>query len=107
MKSPMLLAFFFILLCVQFLSNLALESQEEKGTPSLSENGYNGDDGLKRDQLMLSKASKGKGTYGGQNDRPPSTKKSRAVSILSKPPVYISNTGIGGVVVSMILVFGL
>lgn len=73
----------------------------------MSENGYNGDDGLKRDQLMLSKASKGKGTYGGQNDRPPSTKKSRAVSILSKPPVYISNTGIGGVVVSMILVFGL
>ncbi|KAI3737475.1 hypothetical protein L2E82_27479 [Cichorium intybus] len=99
-----MLAFFFILLCTQFLSNLALQSHEEKDTrhtPSSSGND------VKHDELVLSKASKGKGSFGGQNDQPPSTKKSRGVSILSKPPAYISNTGIGVLVIYTILVFDL
>ncbi|KAI3684389.1 hypothetical protein L6452_33612 [Arctium lappa] len=100
-----MLAFFFLLLCAQLIpSTLALESIDKKVTTGLNEYSYK-KDSVKRDDLVLSKASKGKGSYGGQNDRPPDTKKSKAVSMLAKAPAYISNVGIGAIIMSVVIYF--
>nr|GEV37734.1 integrase, catalytic region, zinc finger, CCHC-type, peptidase aspartic, catalytic [Tanacetum cinerariifolium] len=83
-----ILGFFFLLLCAQLLSTFALESKDEKGIVDFNASGKSGEDGLKRDELVFSKASKGKPSPGGQNDR---TKKNKAGSMLIKPAAYISN----------------
>ncbi|MFS7910038.1 hypothetical protein Hanom_Chr02g00101581 [Helianthus anomalus] len=66
-------------------------------------NNYVREDGVKRDELVLSKAGKGKGAYGGQNDRPPNTRKSKAVSMLLKEPAYMSKVGV--IIINIILVY--
>ncbi|GKC78333.1 hypothetical protein Tco_1129107, partial [Tanacetum coccineum] len=93
-----ILAFFFLLLCAQLLSTFALESKDEKGIVDFNKSGKSGEDGLKRDELVYSKASKGKPSPGGQNDR---TKKNKADSMLIKPAAYISNIGIGAIVICL------
>ncbi|KAI3806941.1 hypothetical protein L1987_22859 [Smallanthus sonchifolius] len=104
MKSKRL-AFIFILLCAQFISSLALESKEEKGPVDMNENSHGREDGVKQDELVLSKASKGKGAYGGQNDRPPNTNKSNSVSTLLHKPTYISSVGVSVIITNIILAF--
>ncbi|PWA94415.1 hypothetical protein CTI12_AA061990 [Artemisia annua] len=93
-----ILALFFLLLCVQLLSTFALESKDEKGTVDFNTSGNSGENDVKRDELVFSKASKGKASPGGQNDR---TKKNKADSMLIKPAAYISNIGIGAIVICM------
>ncbi|KAI3763247.1 hypothetical protein L1987_53701 [Smallanthus sonchifolius] len=99
------LAFIFILLCAHFISSLALESKEEKGPVDMNGNSYGREDGVKQDELVLSKAGKGKGAYGGQNDRPPNTNKSKAVSTLLHEPTYMLSIGVSVIITNIILVF--
>ncbi|KAF5817125.1 hypothetical protein HanXRQr2_Chr02g0049351 [Helianthus annuus] len=102
MKSKSL-AFIFLLLVAQYISCLAFESKEEKGSVHMKGNSYVREDGVKRDELVLSKAGKGKGAYGGQNDRPPDIRKSKAVSMLLKEPAYMSKVGV--IIINIMLVY--
>ncbi|XP_071733401.1 uncharacterized protein [Rutidosis leptorrhynchoides] len=95
--------FFLFLLCAQFLSNLALESKEEKNAINLKWNDHSRENDVKHDELVLSKASRGKGASGGQDTRPVDNKKSKATSMLIKPYGYVSSICIGAIVVSMII----
>ncbi|KAK1413159.1 hypothetical protein QVD17_34927 [Tagetes erecta] len=101
------LAFIFLLLCAQFIFSLALELKEKKGLVDTNRSIYGQEDGVKRDELVLSKSSKGKGAYGGQNDRPPETdtRKSKAVSMLLNNPTYMSKVGVSVIITNVILVF--
>ncbi|KAI7746864.1 hypothetical protein M8C21_022242 [Ambrosia artemisiifolia] len=92
MKSKSL-AFIFLLLGAQYISSMAFDSKgykEEKGQVNMNGYNYVRVDGVKRDELELSKTTKGKGSNGGENDRPPDTKKSKAVSMLLNEPTYVS-----------------
>ncbi|KAI7730541.1 hypothetical protein M8C21_025758 [Ambrosia artemisiifolia] len=89
MKSKSL-AFIFLLLGAQYISSMAFESKEEKGQVNMNGDNYVRVDGVKRDEFELSKTTKGKGSNGGENDRPPDTKKSKAVSMLLNEPTYLS-----------------
>lgn len=73
---------------------------EKKDMVNMNVNGYGKEESVMRDALVLSKASKGKGSYGGQNDQPPSTKKSKAISMLIKQSSFNST-----IVLCMILLF--
>ncbi|KAI3806942.1 hypothetical protein L1987_22860 [Smallanthus sonchifolius] len=97
-----MLVVFFLLLCAQFLSTLALESNDEKNPINIKGNEFNKEEGLKRGALVFSKATKAKGTSGAQNDH---TKKNNANSMFIKPHTYVSDVGIGVIVVSMMFVF--
>nr|XP_043637771.1 uncharacterized protein LOC122608743 [Erigeron canadensis] len=104
MKFQMLaLFFFFILLCSQFTSNLALESKAEKDIIDMNGGSHSRKEGLKQEELVVSKATGGRGSSGGQNNRPSDTKKNKATSMLirSSPSNIII---IGAVFLSMILV---
>ncbi|KAI7746865.1 hypothetical protein M8C21_022243, partial [Ambrosia artemisiifolia] len=85
---------FFLLLCAQFLSNLALETEEENNPINVNGSGFN-KEGLKRDALVFSKASKVKGSSGGQNDH---IKKNNGVSTFIKSHTYGSYVDIGVIV---------
>ncbi|KAK9069849.1 hypothetical protein SSX86_010245 [Deinandra increscens subsp. villosa] len=104
MKSNKLV-FIILLLCAQFISSLDLDSKEVKVPINMNGNSYGKQEVVKHDELVLSKASKGKGAYGGQNNRPPSTKKSKATSMLLNEPGYMPNVVIGVVITNIILVF--
>ncbi|KAI3763246.1 hypothetical protein L1987_53700 [Smallanthus sonchifolius] len=92
---------FFLLLCAQFLTTLALESKDEKNPINIKGNEVNKEEGLKRDALVFSKATKAKGTSGAQNDH---TKQSNAISMFIKTHTRVSNVGIGVIVVGMMFV---
>ncbi|KAM0066293.1 hypothetical protein Hdeb2414_s0002g00047011 [Helianthus debilis subsp. tardiflorus] len=101
------LGFLVFLLCVHFLSSLAFESQEVKLPIVMNGNSYGGEDGVKHNELVLSKAGKGKGAYGGQNNRPPVTKKSKGASMLLNELGYMQNIVISVITATIILVFNL
>ncbi|KAK9050615.1 hypothetical protein SSX86_030415 [Deinandra increscens subsp. villosa] len=104
MKFQMLVVFF-LLLCAQFLSTLALESKEGKNAIGVNGYSFNKEEGLKRYPLLFSKASRAKGSSnGGQNDH---TKKSNAISMFIKPRTHVLDVGIGVIVVCMLFVFDL
>ncbi|PWA42181.1 hypothetical protein CTI12_AA547200 [Artemisia annua] len=66
--------------------------------------------GVKLDEIVISKASRGRGTAngGGQNARRPSSiKRNEAVSMLMKRPACISNNGVSVLMICIILVLDL
>ncbi|KAM0066294.1 hypothetical protein Hdeb2414_s0002g00047021 [Helianthus debilis subsp. tardiflorus] len=102
MKSKKL-GFLFLLLCVQLISSLAFESQEEKVPIDMDGNSYGRVDGVNHDEIVLSKGSSGKGTYGGQNNRPPNTKKSQAASMLLNELGYMLKVVISVIVITNVI----
>ncbi|KAL8260933.1 hypothetical protein R6Q59_024982 [Mikania micrantha] len=102
MKFQMLVVFY-LLLCAQFLSTLALESKDENNSININEDGFN-KEGLKGDMSVFSKVSKAKGSNGGQNDH---TKKSNAISMFTKHHMYASEVGIGVIAICMMFLFDL
>ncbi|KAL8237789.1 hypothetical protein R6Q59_018870 [Mikania micrantha] len=91
MKSKKLGYLLLLLLCAQFISSLAFESQEDKASINMNRSSNGDEDGVKPYGLVFSKTGKGKGTYGGQNNRTPNTNKSSATSMLIKQHGYMSN----------------
>ncbi|KAI3802576.1 hypothetical protein L1987_30714 [Smallanthus sonchifolius] len=100
MKSKRL-GFLFLLLCAHFISSLDLGSKGKEVPVDMNGNSHHTDDGVKHDELVMSKEGKGKGAYGGENNRPPSTKKSKATSMF----LNIPNVVISVIITNIILVF--
>ncbi|MFS7910039.1 hypothetical protein Hanom_Chr02g00101591 [Helianthus anomalus] len=101
MKFQMLVVFF-LLLCAQFLSTLSLESKEEDSPINVNASVFNNEEDLKKDALVFSKSSRGKGSSGGTNDH---TKQNNAVSTFIVPHIYGSYVDIGVIVVGALFVF--
>nr|XP_043637539.1 uncharacterized protein LOC122608502 [Erigeron canadensis] len=104
MKSK-ILAFFFLVIFSQFICGLAFQLNEETHTTHKNGNSIDRKDGVKRDVYVSSKANKGKGSYGGQNNRPPNTKENKAVSMIVTKPACISYMGMSVILMCMMLVF--